>query len=63
MTAALERAWAEVQLRRASDPLAITTERERLASIIAEIWQEDPHCDLASTAVARFFSNGVADAT
>jgi hypothetical protein len=62
MTAALEEAWAEVQMRRPSDPLSVAAERERLGYVIAGLWEQDQRSDLAEKAVERFFATAVTPA-
>lgn len=62
MTAALEDAWAEIQRRKPIPVLSVAAERERLGYIVAGLWQQDPHCDLATAAVERFLATAVASA-
>jgi hypothetical protein len=62
MTAALEDAWAEIQRRKPIPVLSVAAERERLGYIVASVWQQDPHCDLATRAVEHFLATPAASA-
>lgn len=52
IAAAFDEAWSEIAAR--VDPPSEPVQRERLASIIAELWRADPSVDLAVLAVRRF---------
>lgn len=56
MMAALESAWTAIQSRRASDPLSVAAERERLAYIIAGFWERGEFAGSCEKAVERFFA-------
>lgn len=50
----LERAWALVVAHHGEDPLRAAGERERLAYIVARLWQQDVHNSLAERAAEEF---------
>jgi hypothetical protein len=54
LEAELERAWAMVTQRRVCDPLSVPGERERLAYIIAALWQQGVQSRVAETAFEQF---------
>lgn len=54
LKAALEQAWTIVQERHGHDPLKAPAERERLAHIIAVLWQQGEQHDLPEKAAEQF---------
>jgi hypothetical protein len=51
---ALERAWAIVEARHVRDPLKAPAERERLAYIVAALWQQGEQADIPAKAAEQF---------
>lgn len=54
IAAAFEEAWSKIEARGSLDPLSVPGKRERLASLIAEMWAEGTKDDLVEQAVRRF---------
>lgn len=54
LEASLERAWATIVERHGFDPLKAPGERERLAYIVAALWQQGQSGCVAERAVEQF---------
>lgn len=53
---AFDAAWIAVNSQQPIAPLAASAERERLSYILIQVWQSDPHSDLAAVASERFLA-------
>jgi hypothetical protein len=60
ISAAFDKAWAEIESRGGIDPLSEAAERERLGYIVAELWKTETSDDLATLAVGQFFRTAIA---
>lgn len=54
LEASLQDAWAIVVMRHGDDPLTSSAERERLAYVLATLWQQGIRQDLSAQAVAQY---------
>jgi hypothetical protein len=60
ISAAFDKAWAEIERCGGVDPLSEAAERERLGYIVAELWKTETPGDLATLAVGQFFRTAIA---
>lgn len=64
---AFDAAWISLNAAKAIDSRHVSAERDRLSSILINLWQSDPNVDLVTLGVRRFLdkttkANSVGDA-